>query len=270
MKFALSVASLFGFAILAVTFEIGGSKWLGSAIGMGAFEGTLALAACIFIASQWHFLRKFNPGNTRALDYAANLLGVVSCIIAFYGFTADTTHRLYLRYRDTSKLAVTGATAAASAYNEKFCIGNGITVPKSAETSITCDLTQKTQRLLDNSFGVSAESVARLITQEIVPNDLGGQLKSARRWDLEAFISKHGPIEIAQFNVIYSYLDSISDLTKRAEQYQRAFERLRWARFLGTDNGRQLMLWVAFNAIVMKLGVVLLASRRRPDDGSRA
>jgi hypothetical protein len=83
MKFALSVAVLFSFAILAVTFEIGGSRWLGSTIGIGAFEGTLALAACIFIASQWHFSKKFNPGNSRALDYAANLLGVVSCIIGF-------------------------------------------------------------------------------------------------------------------------------------------------------------------------------------------
>jgi hypothetical protein len=190
MKFALSVAVLFSFAMLAAAFEIGGSGWLGSTMGMGAFEGTLAVAACTFVASQWHFSKTFNPRNSRALDYAANLLGVVSVVIAFYGFTADTTNRLYLKYRDALTRAATDGSVAANAYSEMFCVRNGTVVPKSPETSVTCELTHKAQRILDGSFGVPSESAAHLITQEIVPNNLHGEIKSAPWWDLEAFIPR--------------------------------------------------------------------------------
>ena len=270
MKFVLSVAVLFSLAMLAAAFEIDGSRWLGSTIGMAAFQATLVVAACTFAASQWHFWKTFNPRNSRALDYAANLLGVVSVVIAFYGFTAEGTNRLYLEYRDALTRAVTDGSAAANAYSEKFCVRNSSVFPKSPETSVTCELTHKAQRIFDGSFGVPSVSAAQLITQEIVPNNLHGEIKSAPWWDLEAFIPKDGPREIAEFNVVYNYLNSVVMLSERAKQYQRALERLRWAGFLGTDNGRRLALWVAFNIIVMKLGVVLLRSRGRPDDRSRA
>jgi len=143
----------------------------------------------------------------------------------------------------------TDSSAAANAYSEKFCVRNGTVVPKGPETSVTCELTHKAQGIRDGSIGVPSESVAHLKTQEIVPNNLHGQIKSAPWRDLEAFIPKDGPREIVEFNVVYNYLNSVVMLSERAEQYQRALERLRWAGFLGTDNGRPLALWVAFNAI---------------------
>jgi hypothetical protein len=107
------------------------------------------------------------------------------------------------------------------------------------------------------------------LNREIATHDLNGQLKPAAPLDLEAFIPKPGPPVITEFNVLYSYLEEVAVATKIAEHYEGALNKLRWARFLGSENGRPLVLWVAFNAILMKLGVVLLRSRdrRRSDPG---
>jgi hypothetical protein len=49
-------------------------------------------------------------------------------------------------------------------------------------------------------------------------------------------------------------------MAQNMERNQSAFDRVQWAGFLGGGD-RPILLWIAFNAVLMKLGVVLLRSR---------
>jgi hypothetical protein len=258
-------AAYVGFAMVGAVIELYLSKIVASLLGTELFEGTLLVAFGVFIASQWYFWKKFNRANARTLEYVGILLAMFGFISVFYvsGDHDDfisRSARAYARYQNDLSLLLEQASSHAEDYNRQFCKSSDRT-PKSLspDTSVTCDLVRKTKDFLSRKSEITANETSHFIIHNIVAHNLGGRIQHAGFLDLEAFIPrKESPPEIAEFNVLYNYLDVLARLSREAERIHNRMQRPQWVQFLESGEKRGFAAWTSFNSLIMQLGAALV------------
>jgi hypothetical protein len=250
-------------ALSSAAFAWSVSDLLSSYLDLDIIRSMLSVAALMAVASQWYFCRVFPPAHVNSADYACNTITLVGVVSALYAFSLSYYDNLYMKDREILTNFVAGASSAADLYVRRFCLNaDGTPKANNPDVTATCPLTQKIEGFLKDDQYMTHDAISTFLEANPIDNNLKGRVKRSDQNDLTSSIaSPDAPVEIAEFNVIYNYLEDIEELSRDAEKWREKRRNLPFVHFFETSRSRLQSIWVLFIAIMMKLGLVLAKQR---------